>query len=243
MVKKLIVANWKMNPASQKSAKRLFEAVKKSVRKVKNTEVVVCPPFIYLSLLKGLPLGAQDVFHENEGTFTGEISPLMLKDLGVKHVIVGHSERRMYFGETDEMINKKIKATLREKLKPIFCIGENIGEDKTTVLERQMSGGLSEIAPKDFKKIVIAYEPVWAIGTGNNCSINETMSSILLIRKIISKLYGKKSASAAKIIYGGSVDSGNAGLYLREAGASGLLVGGASLDAEEFIRIIMAAQR
>lgn len=243
MVKKLIVANWKMNPASQKSAKRLFEAVKKSVRKVKNTEVVVCPPFIYLSLLKGLPLGAQDVFHENEGTFTGEISPLMLKDLGVKHVIVGHSERRMYFGETDEMINKKIKATLREKLKPIFCIGENIGEDKTTVLERQMNGGLSEIAPKDFKKIVIAYEPVWAIGTGNNCSINETMSSILLIRKIISKLYGKKSASAAKIIYGGSVDSGNAGLYLREAGASGLLVGGASLDAEEFIRIIMAAQR
>lgn len=253
MTKKLIVANWKMNPANRKEARRLFRAVKKGVKKTKNAEVVACLPFVYLPMLKGLSLGAQDIFYEKQGAFTGEVSPLMLTDLEVKYVIVGHSERRMYFGETDEIINKKIKAALSAKLKPIFCVGESIGEDKAIILEKQITKGLKSISNATLRgvrlasskfqisNLIIAYEPVWAIGTGNNCSVDETMSSMLLIRKIISKLYGKKSASAAKVIYGGSVDSENADSYLHETGIDGLLVGVASLDAEEFIKIVSSA--
>lgn len=254
MAKKLIIANWKMNPANKKEAGRLFEAVENGAKKAKNAEVVICPPFVYLPLLQGLSLGAQNVFCEKEGAFTGEISPVMLKNLGVEYVIVGHSERRINFGETDEIINKKIKAALGVKLKPIFCVGEKAGENKAEILENQIKEGLKSISNATLRgvrsasskfqisNLIIAYEPVWAIGTGNNCSIDETMGAALLIRKIISKLYGKKAASAVKIIYGGSVDGENAKSYLKETGMNGLLVGGASLDAEEFIKIAMAAR-
>lgn len=241
MKKKLIVANWKLNPTSQREAERLFESIRKGVEKIKNAETVICPPFIYLLLFNGLSLGAQDVFCENEGAFTGEISPEMLKNAGVKYAIIGHSERRKHFKETDEIINKKIKKSLNVGLKPIFCIGENTGENKTVVLENQIEKGLEGVSAKDFVKIIIAYEPVWAIGTGHNCSIDATMGSILLIKKMILRLYGKKSASAVRVIYGGSVDGENAGLYLKETGADGLLVGSASLNAEEFMKIVMVA--
>src|SRR3989344_2969878 len=200
-MKKIIVANWKMNPRTQKEAKQLFEAVKKGLKNTKNAEVVICPPFVYLTLLKGLTLGAQNVSSQEIG-FTGGVSTSQLKDLDVEYVIVGHSERRRYVNETNELINKKIKAALSVKLKPIFCVGENEGEDKQQILERQIKEGLAEVSNVNgqLSNVVIAYEPVWAIGTGKNCSYDETMSSVLLIRKTISSLYSKALASKIKII-------------------------------------------
>lgn len=236
-MKPLIIANWKENPTTQKEALELFNAVKNGLGETKNGQVVICPPFVYLPLLKGLPLGAQNVFYKENGAFTGEISALMLKDLRVKYVILGHSEVRKNLKETDEIINKKVKEVLAAKLIPMVCVGDQQGEDKPATLERQVSGALKNITAKDAKNVMIAYEPVWAIGTGKNCGIEETMSSMLLIRKIISKLYTKDLASMMKVLYGGSVDARNASSYIKEAGANGLLVGGASLDAQEFIKI------
>jgi len=244
-MKNLIIANWKMNPGNEKEAKVLFEGIKKRVKNIK-AEIVVCPPFVFLPLFKGLILGAQNICFEEKGAFTGEISGSMLKDFKIDYVIIGHSERRKYFFETDELVNKKIKKSLSAGLKPIFCIGETAEErnndKKTEVLEKQITEGLKGISKNDVKKIAIAYEPVWAIGTGNNCSIDETMSSILFIRKIISKLYNRGFADGIKILYGGSVKSDNSGLYIKNAGANGLLVGGASLSTEEFGKIVKTAE-
>jgi len=233
-MKPLIAANWKMNPETAKDAKALFEAVKRGVKGVES-EVVVCPPFIYLPLLKGLQIGAQNCFYEEKGAFTGEISALMLKDLGVEYVIIGHSERRKYFNETDEVVNKKIKKALESGLKIIFCIGETAEErdagKKKEILEKQIKQGLAGI--NDLENINIAYEPVWAIGTGNNCSVQETKESIDYIRKFVRE--------NTRILYGGSVKSENSGMYIKDAGANGLLVGGASLNAGEFIKIVKSA--
>ena len=153
-MKNMIVANWKMNPASQKEAKKLFDAVKKF--HPKNAEVVICPPFVYLSQLKGLTLGAQNVFYQEKGAFTGEVSPIMLKDLKVWYVIIGHSERRKYFGETDELVSKKIKASVQAGLKVIFCVGENEGDEKQMVVEKQVTEGLKNISSKEMKQVTIA---------------------------------------------------------------------------------------
>ncbi|MSU60317.1 MAG: triose-phosphate isomerase [Candidatus Staskawiczbacteria bacterium] len=237
-MRSLIIANWKMNPLTGKDAVKLFESVRKGIRGAKKAEVVICPPFVYLPLLKGLVLGAQNVFYKEQGAFTGEVSSSMLKDLKVEYIILGHSEVRKNLQETDEIINKKVKEVLEVKLTPIICVGEQQGGDKLAILEQQVSGALKGIPAKDAKNTIIAYEPVWAIGNGNNCSIEETMSSLLLIRKIISKLYTKNLASSMKVIYGGSVDSKNANSYINEAGANGLLVGGASLKPVEFIQIV-----
>jgi triosephosphate isomerase len=236
-MKHLIVANWKMNPSSQKEAKTLFDAIKKRA-KSKNVEVVICPPFLYLPLLKGLPLGGQNIFWEEKGAFTGEISALQLKDLNVEYVLIGHSERRKYFHETNEIVNKKIKLALSVGLSIIFCVGENATEDKSAVLDQQITEGLKNVSREQLKNIVIAYEPVWAIGTGNSCSVDQTMGSILLIKKIISQLYTRELADTMKILYGGSVTSKNSAPYIKEAGCGGLLVGGASLNSKEFINII-----
>lgn len=241
-MKFLIAANWKMNPKSAKEAKNLFETVKKRVKKINNAEAVICPPFVYLPLLKGLILGAQNVSCEKEGAFTGDISALQLNDAGVKHAIVGHSERRKYFGETDETINKKIKMCLSAGIKPILCVGETAEENeagkKSEILEKQITDGLRGIPLQKAKNIIFAYEPVWAIGTGKNCSAEETTGSALLIRKIVSKIYGRKFAGLTRILYGGSVNSKNASQYIKETGVNGLLIGGASLNAKEFVDII-----
>ena len=233
-MKNLIVANWKMNPNSQKEAEEIFEGIKKGVKGA-TSEVVICPPFVFFPLLKGLPLGAQDVFFEDKGVFTGEISPAMLKDLGVEYVIIGHSERRKYFGETDETVNKKIIKALAAGLKIIFCVGETAEErdagKKNEVLQKQVQQGLKDVV--DIDNISVAYEPVWAIGTGNNCSVQETKESIDFIRKFVK--------ADTRILYGGSVKSENSGAYVKEAGANGLLVGGASLNAEEFAKIVKSA--
>jgi triosephosphate isomerase len=242
-MKPLIVANWKMNPQTYKEAEDLFQNILKHTKKASNVEIVLCPPFTWLTDFShknksSILFGAQNVFFEEKGAYTGEISPHMLKSSKVDYVIVGHSERRKYFNETNDIINKKIKAILQAGLNPIFCIGENIDEDKQSVLEKQITEGLKSISRDQVKNLVIAYEPIWAIGTGNNCSINQTMSSILLIRKIISQLYTRELANNMKILYGGSVNSKNAAEYVKDAGTNGLLVGGASLHAEEFVNIV-----
>ncbi len=243
-MKPLIIANWKCNPISQKEAKALFNAVKKGVKLVKNVDVVICPPFVYLPVLSGLALGAQDVFYKEKGAFTGEISPLMLKDLGVEYVIMGHSEVRKYLNETDEIINKKIKESLAAKLKVILCVGETEAEieNKSNVIERQTTRALQSVTHEEIKHIAIAYEPVWAIGTGNNCSVDEATKSILLIKKIIAYLYNREAADHLRILYGGSVKAENSGAYMNKGNANGLLVGGASLNAEEFVAIIKSVE-
>ncbi len=244
-MKNLIAANWKMNPASKKEAKEIFDAIKKGVKNVKS-EVVICPPFIFLPELNGLALGGQNVYFEEKGAFTGEISVPMLKDVGAEYVIIGHSERRKYFAETDEAVNKKIKKALSAGLKVIFCIGETKEEKdqnkKTAVMQGQLAGGLKSITRDELKNVAVAYEPVWAIGTGENCSVDETMSSIVFIRKVLTDLYNRDVADGVRILYGGSVKSENSGSYIKEAGANGLLVGGASLKPEEFVKIVQSAE-
>jgi len=243
MNKSLIVANWKMNPATLKESKRLFNSVKEGIKNVKNTEVVICPPFIYLPVLKSeakgpsfaISFGGQSCFWEEKGAFTGEVSPTMLKGLGCQYVILGHSERRKYFQETDEMINKKIKAALKAKLKPILCIGETESEKKSGktlyILKKQLTSAFKN-TPKSLilnSKFSIAYEPIWAIGTGNFCDPLKAKKILLFLRKTIKK---------NPILYGGSVNSQNARDYIKVSGFQGLLVGGASLDAKEFIKIV-----
>lgn len=234
-MKNLIVANWKMNPVSKEKAGEIFNDIKNKIEGL-NSEVVICPPFIYLPFLKGLSLGAQNVYFQEEGAFTGEISSVMLKNLRAEYVIVGHSERRKYFNETDETINKKIKKSLDAGLKVIFCVGETEEEknqEKTKqVLEKQLKLGLEGI--EQLKDVNIAYEPVWAIGTGNNCGIEETKETINFIRNFVNP--------DTRILYGGSVKSQNSAEYIKKAGANGLLVGGASLDSEEFTKIVKSAE-
>lgn len=230
-MKPLIVANWKMNPVTMKKAEELFNSVKHGVKDIENAETVICPPFIYLPLLKGLILGAQDCYWEEKGAYTGEVSVAMLKEMGCKYVIIGHSERRKYFNETDKIVNRKVKTTLKAGLVPIVCIGETEGEremDKTEeVLEKEIKQGLNGV---DVSKIIIAYEPIWAIGTGNPCDIEEAQRMKEIIQKMVSK--------DIRILYGGSVKANNAEGYLKQAGFNGLLVGGASLDAKEFVEIV-----
>jgi len=247
-MKPLIIANWKMNPATLAEAKQLFNLVKKDLKKIKDikAEVISCPPFPYLSFLSAdkssnLELGGQNCFSEEKGAFTGEISALMLKDFGCQYVILGHSERRRHFSETDEMINKKIKAAIKTKLFPIFCIGESQTEKEKSltkeVIKSQIKKGLRDITKSEVKKIIIAYEPVWAIGTGKSCCPSEAGEIGNFIRKIISQIYNKKIAKGVKVIYGGSVNSQNSAFYISGGNLQGLLVGGASLNAEEFIKI------
>jgi len=204
MKKPLIVANWKMNPSTLQEAKRLFGLTKRGA--------VICPPFVYLSALRSN--GAQDCFWEEKGAYTGETSPAMLKNLGVKYVIVGHSEKRKYFKETDRMVEKKLKAVLKAGLRPILCI------DK-----------VSQIPKKTKKGFVVAYEPLFAIGTGKACSPEKAKKMRIAIKKKVR----------LPVLYGGSVNSQNAGDYVKKAGFDGLLIGGASLKAKEFIDIIKVA--
>ena len=243
-----------MNPQSLAEAKQLFNSVKRGIKSIENTEVVICPPFVYLPILRasafaksygGLAFGSQNCFWEKRGPFTGEISPLMLKNLGCQYVILGHSEREKYLREIDEMTNKKIKAALSAKLKPILCIGETENERKTgkipEVLKNQIQKAFLGISSfiVHRSKFIIAYEPVWAVGTGKPCQPKEAKISLFMIRKIISQLFNHPGLSKKiKIIYGGSINSKIAKDYIKEAKFQGLLIGGASLDAKEFIKIV-----
>lgn len=239
MSKTLIVANWKMNPKSFKDAAKLFEMVEKNVKLSKDAEVVVCPPFLWLRELrsKKLSLGAQNCHFQMSGAFTGEVSSLMLTDAKVEYVILGHSERRQ-MGETDAQINLKVKTALKDGLKPILCIGEKEDEEINLVLERQITQALEKITASQLEQVAIAYEPVWAIGTGKACSADNALSATLFIRRILTKLYSRFLAEKTLILYGGSVSSENCAQYLDRSGMNGLLVGGASLNADQFVKII-----
>ena len=248
--KLLIVANWKCNPATRKEAEHLFVSVKKGIKKLDEVEVVICPPFIYLSLFKQntIQLGAQNCFWEDKGAYTGEISSLMLKDFECKYIIVGHSERRDYFNEADNNINKKIKSVLKNRLKPIFCVGEKSRDsfdsegkpinEMSLIVSEQIEKGLAGISQSRIPDVIIAYEPVWAIGTGFPCLSDDAMKAALLIKKTLTNLYNRSIAERVKILYGGSVISQNAVDYIKDANMDGLLIGGSSLNASEFIKII-----
>lgn len=205
-----------MNPFSKKEAEELFKAFDIKTKNI----VILCPPFTYLQKGNNYVLGAQNCFYKNEGAYTGEISPKMLKDLGCKYVIIGHSERREIFKEDNECINLKIKICLENKLKPILCVGEKLREDREQVLRAQLKG-------INDKNIIIAYEPVWAIGTGKACELEDILSSYNLIKKI---------AKENKVLYGGSVNSINAKDIINIT--DGVLVGGASINKKEFLKII-----
>jgi len=243
-MKNLVIANWKCNPSSLKEAKNLFNLIKKQSKDIKKTEIIIVPPFIYLPFLKGLDLGAQDCFWEDKGAFTGEISPLMLKNLSCKYVIIGHSERRKYFNENNEIINKKIKAALRNNLIPILCIGETEEEKKKKktkkIIREQLENGL-----KDIKKanLIIAYEPIWAIGTGNFCDFEIAKEIKNIIFETLSKIFNKNNLEKIKIIYGGSVNFKNASDYIKKSEFNGLLVGGASLKSQNFVKIIKSIEK
>lgn len=247
-MKPIVIANWKCNPTTLVEAKRLFGAVEKGIEDTKKQEIVVCPPFVYLSLINNqsslIKLGAQDMFWENKGAFTGEVSATMLKDLGCEYVIIGHSERRQNFGETDEMVNKKVKATISAGLKPILCVGETAEQrdkgEMGKVLKKQIVSALGNVSVSKLRKsgLVIAYEPIWAIGSGKPCSPDEAMGAGIFLRKTLAALYNRNVSEKISICYGGSVNSKNAVQYITQARLQGLLVGGASLDPKEFIKIV-----
>jgi len=247
-MKPLIVANWKMNPTSLAEAKRNFKLIKKTAEKINNVETVICAPFVFLPLLtpgKNVKLGAQDCFREEKGAFTGEISPLMLKNTKVEYVILGHSERRRYLKEEIELVNQKIKAAFNAGLKVIFCVGSETKKPGKE-MKYQLEKGLQGLDKAFFTKLVFMYEPVWAISTTKNKIVatpQEALRGCLYMRKVLERLFDKKTAQRAKIIYGGSVDSKNIRVFLDEGRMAGGLPGAASLDPQEFIRIVKNASQ
>ncbi len=248
MAKPLIVANWKMNPSTYGEAERLFSDVKSGTRGLRGVEVVIAPPFVWLVSIAGknkkkVCLGAQNVFWEMGGAYTGEISPPMLKKSGVSYVIIGHSERRRFLGESDEVIARKVRAALKAGLIPIVAIGEELRDSQDavpSVLAEQLKRAVEGVSSKDFKRIVVAYEPVWAIGTGQADTPDNATRRAIYIRKLLTKLTGARRASEIRILYGGSVNARNAASFLSSdiRGMDGLLIGGASLEAEEFVKIV-----
>ncbi len=242
----LIVANWKCNPTTLREAKRLFNSVIMGSKNVRNAEVVICPPFVYLSSFKfqasGFKLGAQDCFWKEKGAFTGEVSAKMLKDFGVKYIILGHSERRKYFYETDEIVNKKLKAALEVGLKPILCVSsKKRGEAARKEMEIQMKKDLDGIRRSEIKDVVVTYEPIWAISTTKNSVVatpENTKEGEIFIRESLSKLFSKSIARKTRIIYGGSVDNTNIEGFIKKAKMDGVLIGAASLRPADFIAAV-----
>ncbi|WP_353738046.1 MULTISPECIES: triose-phosphate isomerase [Pseudothermotoga] len=244
----MLAGNWKMNKTNEQA--KFF--VNKLVQDLAgmNFKIVLCPPFVCLSditeILKGsnLHIGAQNCYYENFGAFTGEISPVMLKELNIEYVIIGHSERRHIFGETDEMINKKIKAVLSNGMKPIICIGETKEEREKgltfCVIESQLRQALFGLNEDDVRKIVIAYEPVWAIGTGIVAKPHQAQQVHMFIRKLLEQLYGQEFAQQIPILYGGSIKPDNFLGLMIQPDIDGGLVGGASLD-DQFVELAKIA--
>ena len=251
MRKLFVGGNWKMNTDS-KSAVELARGVAQRCGAILDkVEICVCPPFIYLAAVKNalgsldISLGAQDVYFEPKGAFTGEVSCQMLKDVGCKNVIIGHSERRHVIGETDELINKKLIAAIDAGLLPIFCVGELLEERKAgkteQVVKGQIQKGLNRLTAEKVKAVTVAYEPVWAIGTGVNATPGQAQEVHLMIRQLIGKMYNKDLAGQIRIQYGGSVKPDNAYEIMMQRDIDGFLVGGASLKADDFAAIVKAA--
>ncbi len=248
MRKKIIAGNWKMNKTAAEAA-ALIAGIKKEIEGVTTVEVVVCPPFTDLKDAaaacagSSVMLGAQNVHWEASGAFTGEISAAMLKDLCVTHVIIGHSERRQYFGETDATVNKRTKAALAAGLTPIVCVGETLeerdGGQMESVVVRQTKLGLADLGA-DLAKIVVAYEPVWAIGTGRTASPEQAQQVHALIRRTLAEIGGVAVADTIRIQYGGSMKPDNAKELMSQPDIDGGLIGGAALKADSFAAIIKA---
>lgn len=255
-MKKLIIANWKMNPDTPEAAVRLVRAVLRQFKTAEpqNVEAVVAPPYPFLpavgrALGGGIKLGAQDIFWEARGAYTGEISGGQLAALGVEYVLIGHSERRIHLGETDLMVQKKIRAAFAADLTAVLCVGERErqGADIPSVVGEELAAGLAGVKKDAVKNLVIAYEPVWAISTTPGAAGADTPDSAfrarLYIEKTLKNLYGVRAAARVRIIYGGSVRAANAASFLGEGQMDGLLVGGASLEDEEFGAIAAAAAK
>ncbi len=248
MNKNLIVGNWKLNPEGADKARILFTDIKKVSNKLKNTEVVMCAPYVFLPILKNLSntkavLGAQNVWHEANGAFTGEVSVKMLKELNVKYVIVGHSERRA-MGEDNILVSKKVNALLKANITPILCIGESHRDSTGAYLQfikHQLIESLSGVPKTNLKKVVIAYEPIWAIGKNavREATVAESMEMSLFIKKVISDISDTKTAYMIHILYGGSANKDNAQDFMNNGGVQGLLVGRACLSVKDFSKIII----
>ncbi|MBU0599182.1 triose-phosphate isomerase [bacterium] len=247
MRKPIMVGNWKMNYPVSESCHLAFQLVK-SLSSVEDVEVVICPSFTSLDpvakLIKktNIKLGAQNVYFEKKGAYTGEISPLMLKDLGCDYVIVGHSERRKYCQEDNPMINLKIRAAIEADLFPILCVGENLEERIRGVHEEivyiHITGGLLSLSKKEVERVTIAYEPVWAIGTGNTATPSDAQAIHKFIRETLAKIYDQELANHVRIQYGGSVTPENISSLMAQPDIDGALVGGASLNASSFEKIV-----
>jgi triosephosphate isomerase len=250
MQRKLIAGNWKMN-TDRAGAVALAKSIINGVDKYKAVDLLVSPPAIYLvpvgEVLAGssVALGAQNMYHEANGAFTGEISAAMLRDVGCTHVILGHSERRHILGETDAAVNKKTLCALAAGLVPIVCVGELLAEREANqtaaVIRRQFDGSLAGVSAEQIERTVIAYEPVWAIGTGKVATPEQAEEVHADLRKLLVERYNDRSAAKVRILYGGSVKAANAGELLARPNIDGALVGGASLKADEFLGIAAAA--
>lgn len=242
-----IAGNWKMNKTVGEAVD-LVRQLKASISGLEGVEVAVAPPFTALYAVgkelegSSIRLAAQNLFWEEKGAYTGEVSPPMLKELGCQYAILGHSERRQFFGETDETVNRKMKAALGQDLKVIFCIGETLKEregGKTfSVIERQITGGLKDIGKEEMKRIVVAYEPVWAIGTGKTATPEQAEEVHRFIREKLEKLYSRGIAEEVRIQYGGSVTPENVKGLMNQKNIDGALVGGASLKSDTFSKIV-----
>ena len=248
--KKLIAGNWKMNKTAADGASLTKEIVEQVGRETA-VDIVVCPPFTALEsvrhVLEGqaVKLGAQNMHAEKNGAFTGEISAEMLRAHSVTHVILGHSERRQYFGETDALVNKKVLAALANELRPILCVGETLvereGGKTLDVVRTQTEAALAGVKPEQITSVIIAYEPVWAIGTGKVATTAQAQEVHAFIRGLLNSLYGATLAAKVRILYGGSMKPSNAPELLAQPDIDGGLIGGASLEAKSFVELIKSA--
>lgn len=253
-MKKFIIANWKMNPENLAEAKKLFLGIKQTASKLKNVQTVFAPPFVYLNELNKLytghriELAGQDVFWEKKGSFTGEISSLMLKDSGATYIIVGHSERRA-LGESDIDVNRKILTVTKSGLITVLCIGESNRDHKNgthlSFLTRQLEIALKDVSKNKLSKVIIAYEPIWAIGKDEEEAMKpeELYETVIFIKKVMVNIFGKNSALKVPILYGGSAKKGNTEALLTKGMVDGLLVGHASLKITEFSDMLRIAQK
>jgi triosephosphate isomerase len=252
MRKPFVAGNWKMNMDSHGSINLAENIVSGSLETAgQSVSVAVCPPFVYLQAVakalsaSSVAVCAQDIYYEQKGAFTGEISASMLKDVGCTYALCGHSERRHVIGETDELVNRKIAAAIGGGLLPILCVGELLAEREASqtseVISRQIKSDLAGLSVEKVSAVTVAYEPVWAIGTGLTATPQQAQEVHAFIRELLAEMYVAQLADEIRILYGGSVKPGNAGDLMREQDVDGLLVGGASLNADDFVAIIQAA--
>lgn len=248
-IKKLVVGNWKMNPQTTEEAKKIARDVKRGVKNMKKTQTVMCPPFVYLPSLSGtvsntLMLGTQDAFYEEFGAFTGEVSFSQIHQFKTSFVIVGHSERR-FRGESNEEINKKVRVVVGAGMTAILCLGESVRDqhgDYLSFIREQIISGLKDISKKSVDHIVVAYEPVWAIGAKSAMTPREIHEMYIFIKKVLKEIFGPIS-EGIRILYGGSVNTENAGNIMKEGFVNGLLVGRDSINPKNFVEIVKQVEK